>query len=121
MHGCSFFRDGISHAERMTKMPFYFKPHTPEWFRAMEAFDPVKAEITKDVIATFGRMDVCSVCGEDPADDYQIIDSFMQSNAVATIRLCDDCLRFRVVIHQETFIPYRQSMDMRRQARSLAL
>jgi hypothetical protein len=102
-------------------MPFYFVPHTPEWFRALEAFDPVKAEIAKDAIATFGRLDVCSVCGEDPADDYQIIDSLMQSNAVATVRLCDDCLRYKIVVNNETFIPYRPDPAGRRSALSLAL
>lgn len=102
-------------------MPFYFTPHTPEWFQALEAFDPVRAEMTKDVLATTGRMDVCSNCGEQPADDYQIIDRYMQSNAVATLRLCDDCLRFRVITRNDTFIPYRPEPGARRLERSLAM
>jgi len=102
-------------------MPFYFTPHTPEWFRALESVDPVKAEITKDVIATTGRMDVCSICGDAPADDYQIIDRYMPSNAVATLRLCDDCLRFKVTIDNATFIPYRHISEARHPSHSIAV
>ena len=102
-------------------MPFYFTPHTPEWFRAMQAFDPVKAEIAKDVIATAGRMDICSICGDSPADDYQIIDRYMPSNAVATIRMCDDCLRFKVTIDNATFIPYRHNMETHHHPHSVAV
>src|SRR5688572_26413390 len=102
-------------------MPFYFTPHTPEWFRAMEDFDPVKAEIAKDVIAAKGQLAVCSICGDDPADDYQIIDRYMPSNAVATIRLCDDCLRFKVTIDNATFIPYRHVSEHRNKAHAIAV
>ncbi len=101
-------------------MPFYFIPNTPEWLQAMAAYDPVKAEIAKDVIATTGRMDVCSICGDEPADDYQIIDRYMPSNAVATLRLCDDCLRFKVTIDNATFIPYRHVSEGRHQPHSVA-
>jgi hypothetical protein len=101
-------------------MPFYFTPHTPEWFRAMQDFDPVKAEIAKDAIASSGRAEVCSICGDLPADDYQIIDRYMPSNAVATIRLCDDCLRFKVTVDNATFIPYRDNINVRHVAHSMA-
>ena len=89
-------------------MPFYFEPHTVEWFEALEAFDPSKAAITRMVVERLGSLDVCSICGDDPARDYQLIDRFMQRNAVATIRLCDDCLRIKRKVHKERFIPYRQ-------------
>lgn len=76
-------------------MPFYFKPHTSEWFRALRAFDVTKAAMTETVVKSAGSLDVCSICGDDPAKDYELVDKFMERNAVATIRLCDDCLRIK--------------------------
>jgi hypothetical protein len=87
-------------------MAFYFKPHTPEWFNALDAFDPVKAAVTKMVIATLGRDDVCSICGADPARDYQLEGRSMQRNAVATIRLCNDCYKVKSRVHREKVIPF---------------
>ncbi len=84
-------------------MPIYLKPHSPEWFRALEDFDPSKAAMTWSVIKKFG-FEVCSICGDVPAHDYQLIDGFMERNAVATIKLCDDCLQIKERIHKEKFI-----------------
>jgi hypothetical protein len=87
-------------------MPFYFKPHTPEWFRALEATDPGKAEITKMAIEFAGNPDVCSICGDSPADDYELIDLNMAANAVATIRLCEVCFSIKTELYQESFIAF---------------
>jgi hypothetical protein len=86
-------------------MPFYFKPHSPEWFQALEAFDPRKASITRMAIEFAGSFEVCSLCGDDPARDYQLVDEFMEDNAVATIRLCDDCLGIKRKVHNEKLVP----------------
>jgi hypothetical protein len=91
-------------------MPFYFTPHSPQWFKALESFDPSKAAITRMVVEITGSLDVCSICGDDPAYDYQLVDKFMQKNAVATIRLCDDCLRIKKKIHRERFILYKHGI-----------
>lgn len=82
-------------------MPFYYEPHTPEWFEALEAFDPIKATVTKIVIESLGSVNVCSVCGESPAQDYEMVDRYMQKNAVATIRLCEDCVKVKMNVHRE--------------------
>jgi hypothetical protein len=99
--------------ERRLHMPFYFKPHTPEWFEALEAFDPIKATVTKIVVETLGNLNVCSVCGDDPAQDYELLDKFMQKNAVATIRLCDDCLKIKMQVHREELSHFGQSASQR--------
>lgn len=90
-------------------MPYYYVPHSPEWFHAMESFDPIKAAITRMVIEVTGSLDVCSICGDDPAYDYRLVDKYMQKNAVATIRLCDDCLRIKKKIHREVFVPFKMN------------
>jgi hypothetical protein len=75
-------------------MALYLKPHSTEWFEALSSFNPQQASHTKLVIKKTGSSDVCSVCGDDPAADYQL-EGNLPTNAVATLRLCDDCLKIR--------------------------
>lgn len=70
-------------------------PHTPQWFAAMEVWDPVKAVQTRVVIADAGREDVCSVCGDDPAADYRLERMFRPPGGPDTLRLCEDCVVIR--------------------------
>ena len=44
----------------------YLRPHTPEWFTALEIWDPPKAAMTRIAIECAGSPDVCSVCGGRP-------------------------------------------------------
>ena len=92
-------------------MPFYFKPHTPEWFKALEDCEPGKAEITRMAIEFAGHEDVCSLCGDGPADDYELIDINMSANAVATIRLCEVCFMIKTELYNESFIEFEQDAD----------
>jgi hypothetical protein len=87
-------------------MPHYLTPHSPEWFRALEAFDPDQAAMTRQVLALAGRNDVCSICGDYPAKDYHLVDKHLAPEAVATLRLCDDCHQIRKTVYGETFAPY---------------
>ena len=88
-------------------MPYYYRPYSRKWFRALEAFDPSKAEITRlALLRAGGDLDVCQICGDSPAADYQLIDENMESNAVAVARLCDDCLNLKIAIHEEKFIRF---------------
>lgn len=79
----------------MWRMALYPKPHSPEWFAALEAFNPVQAQKTRAVLELVGREDVCSVCGDEPANDYKLIGEEIPDDAVGSIRLCDDCKRIR--------------------------
>jgi hypothetical protein len=73
----------------------HLKPHTPEWFAALEQWDPPKAVMTREIIKLSGRVDVCSVCGDGPASDYRLAEGHRPAGGVDTLRLCDDCVRIR--------------------------
>jgi hypothetical protein len=70
-------------------------PHTPEWFTALEQWDLPKVMMTREIIRLSGRLDVCSVCGDDPASDYRLAEGHRPAGGVDTLRLCDDCVRIR--------------------------
>ena len=86
-------------------MAYYPIPNTDEWFRLLREFNPEQAEMTQLVLERTGRPDVCSVCGDRPASDYEVIREDLHVNAVATIRLCADCLTIRRSVHGETLEP----------------
>lgn len=69
-------------------MDKFIRPHTPEWFAALGATDPARAQAVQELIDLAGSIDVCSYCGDDPARDYYWTD---QDNR--TIRLCRDCFK----------------------------
>jgi hypothetical protein len=71
------------------------RPHSPEWFSAMDQWDPVKAAMTRFVVGKAGRDDVCSVCGDDPASDYRLEKALRPAGGPDTLRLCDDCVGIR--------------------------
>lgn len=77
------------------------QPHTPEWFEALRASNPMQAAATEQVIDLAGTDEVCSVCGDDPATDYRVT----PSGAPGTMRLCDDCRDIRRQMHGEEFEP----------------
>lgn len=73
------------------------RPHTPEWFSALEKKNPKQAVMTRLVLSRAGRDDVCSVCGDHPAKDYGL------EKTPDTIRLCDDCLLIQQSMSEEKF------------------
>ena len=79
-------------------------PHTDEWFAALSQWNPAQAMMTRMVLRTAGRPDVCSVCGDDPARDYRLDEEYRPPSGVDTLRLCDDCLRIRRA-GDEPFVP----------------
>jgi hypothetical protein len=88
-------------------MPRYFTPHSSEWFDALAAFNPAQVAHTRTILKAAGRDDVCSICGDDPASDFQIVLPFPDQNAVATVRLCDDCQKLREM-NGESYIPFQR-------------
>jgi hypothetical protein len=70
------------------------RPHTPEWFEALQPWDPRKATMTRLAIQTAGSSEVCSVCGDDPASDYVLV-AGIPAGGPSTLKLCADCLRLR--------------------------
>jgi hypothetical protein len=89
-------------------MPSYAKPHTPEWFAELEAFDYVQANIARRAVELAGSPDVCSLCGDDPAADYKLVQPVPVAGSVATIRLCDGCSFIRE-LDGESFIPLKDA------------
>ena len=73
----------------------HLTPHMPEWFAALDSWDPPQALMTRKIIELTGRTDVCSVCGDDPARDYRLEEGHRPAGGVDTLRLCDDCVRIR--------------------------
>lgn len=82
----------------------FLVPHTEGWFAALHPWDPVQAMLTSKVLEITGRMDVCSVCGDDPARDYRLEEGHRPPAGVDTLRLCEDCLVIRRS-SGESFVP----------------
>ncbi len=70
-------------------------PHSPEWFAALQQWDPAKAMMTRKVVELAGTTDVCSVCGDGPASDYSLEEEHRPAGGPDTWRLCADCLEIR--------------------------
>jgi len=81
----------------------YLMPHTKEWFAALGKVNPQEATHTKQIIKTAGTPDVCSLCGSQPATDFQVTNKWFADNIVATFRLCEDCLSLRATTEGEQF------------------
>lgn len=85
-------------------MALRLKPHSTEWFEALMQFNPEQAAHTASIIRLAGREDVCGVCGDEPAQDYELRAADLPPNAVVTMRLCEDCLNIRIM-NGEPFVP----------------
>ena len=81
----------------------YVKPHTPEWFKKLEAVNPVQAEFTKAIVNAAEKPEVCSTCGDDPAADYKVVGVRFKDGTDATIRLCNDCRIIRAQTQDELY------------------
>lgn len=84
-------------------MNFYPKPHSEEWFTALEAFNPAQASHTRTIVEAAGREDVCSVCGDFPAEELKIVGA--DAPPLASIRLCHDCRTIRSSMQGESYEP----------------
>lgn len=71
------------------------KPHSADWFKALNSFNRQQAEHTHTILRAAGRDDVCSICGDEPASDYELVVPAPSAKAVSTVRLCGDCRLIR--------------------------
>jgi hypothetical protein len=85
-------------------MKKYLRPHSPEWFDALDKSNPKQAAQTRQILSAVGREDVCSVCGDQPALDYTLASEQAAASDVSTLKLCADCLVIRRDVHRENFI-----------------
>jgi hypothetical protein len=86
-------------------MPAGLKPHSPEWFSALDASNPTQAAHTRQILKAAGRTDVCSVCGDHHADDYAAMVENLPSGVVTSIRLCSDCRTMRELMDGHRYEP----------------
>jgi hypothetical protein len=80
-------------------MTAHLKAHSPEWFKALEKINPMQADQTRQILSLVGRDDVCSVCGDDPAPEYETV-----GENVPRLRLCEDCRHLRVSMYGQKFL-----------------
>ncbi|MBS0155117.1 MAG: hypothetical protein JSS38_11015 [Nitrospira sp.] len=85
--------------------PIIHVPHTPEWFIEYEIEEPDRAALTRIVLSSVGREDVCSICGDDPAADYRMAGFILPGILTCTLRLCEDCLKIRTMQFDEMYVP----------------
>jgi hypothetical protein len=95
-------------------MTHWLRPHSSEWFEALMQFNPDQALMTMAIIRAAGREDVCSICGDEPARDYEIVGQEFEPGAVVTIRLCDDCLGIRKSMYGEKLVLCRKQAEERK-------
>jgi hypothetical protein len=60
-----------------------------EWLVALEKINPQQATMTRAIIAQAGSQEVCSVCGDTPARDYDLPGAPLRG------RFCDDCKKIQ--------------------------
>jgi hypothetical protein len=85
-------------------MAIHLKPHTREWFAELEKTNPRQAAMTRAIVEAAGHVDVCSICGDEPASDYKLASEQAAPGVLSTLRLCDDCLRIRRGMEGESFV-----------------
>lgn len=95
--------DGIAVALGV-RMANVLKPHSQEWFDALELANPGQAAQTKQIISLAGKNDVCSVCGDEPAQDFCLPGREITPGIIATMKLCNDCRSIRAN-GGENFVP----------------
>ena len=70
-------------------------PHSLDWFNALETWEPRQALMTKAAIRAAGHVQICSICGDEPANDYRLKLGARLPGGVDTYRLCNFCLKIR--------------------------
>lgn len=64
-------------------------PHTPEWFAELRRANPQQASHTARIVELAGNEQVCSICGDTPAEDCSVPGSRLLA------RLCRDCKKIQ--------------------------
>jgi hypothetical protein len=67
-------------------------PNSTEWLSALEKINPQQAAMTRAVLAQSGSEEVCSICGDTPARDYDLPGVPLRG------RFCDDCKKIQSAI-----------------------
>jgi len=70
-------------------------PHSDAWFAALEKFNPTQAAHSRYIVKAAGSTSVCSVCGDTPTTDFEVVGPSIEPDAPVIFRLCDDCYGIR--------------------------
>ena len=70
-------------------------PHSEEWFEGLTLWNPAQAQMARVVIDAAGHTDVCTVCGDEPVNDYRLEKPGRPTGGPDTLRLCEYCARIR--------------------------
>jgi hypothetical protein len=70
-------------------------PHSEGWFERLTVWNPAQAQMARAVIGAAGHIDVCTVCGDEPVNDYRLEKPARPAGGTDTLRLCEDCVRIR--------------------------
>jgi hypothetical protein len=84
----------------------HLSPHSKEWFAAFSKMDPQQAAATKKIIKASGSDNVCSLCGDQPATDYEAADKWFDAETPVTYRLCEDCMSTLATNEGERLVPF---------------
>ena len=80
-------------------------PHTEEWFAVLSRQNPQQARMSRMFIELGGSKEVCTFCGDSPAQDHRYISDSVQPATVLTCKLCDDCREIRKMQFDEEYSP----------------
>lgn len=76
-------------------MSLNLKPHSTEWFAALEKINLHQGAQTRLMIELAGRDDVCSTCGDEESADRKVSSDQVSRGTLDTLRHCDDCAKIR--------------------------
>ncbi|MBP7065164.1 YiiX/YebB-like N1pC/P60 family cysteine hydrolase [Ferrovibrio sp.] len=72
------------------------EPHTPFWWYIVERVEPNLAALSRHVVTSEGKADVCTSCGDQPASPYRLVNGAETMPGVPSLRLCGDCVEIRL-------------------------
>jgi len=71
------------------------EPHSSHWYSIVDCVEPALAALSRQVVDSEGRLDVCSSCGDQPAVAYRLMNGAETMPGVPSLNLCEDCIQIR--------------------------
>ncbi|MGY8633546.1 YiiX/YebB-like N1pC/P60 family cysteine hydrolase [Bradyrhizobium sp. 14AA] len=82
------------------------EPHTEYWWSLIDRVEPKLAALSRHAVSAEGRTDICSSCGDHPANAYRVVNGAETMPGVPSLRLCDECLEIRRGIMGNLLMPF---------------
>lgn len=71
------------------------EPHSAFWYSIVDQVEPNLAALSRHAVKAEGCLEVCSSCGDKPANCYRLVNSAETMPGVPSLRLCEDCIVIR--------------------------